>query len=59
MLYNIALKKVHTNADCMKCHYFDKDKKKCKGIGKVCYEYDEKNNTISDPVTNQKVKVGE
>ena len=43
MLYNKQLNKVQTNADCLQCQYFDKKKKKCKGIGKNCFEFDPKN----------------
>ena len=46
MLYNYKLKKVHTNIDCLTCECFDKKKKKCNGIGKICFEYDEKTKTI-------------
>lgn len=51
MLYNKDLKKVQTNADCLTCPLFDKKRKKCKGIGKICFEYDEKTRTAIDPIT--------
>lgn len=58
MLYNTELKKVQTNADCLRCPLFDKKKKKCNGIGKYCFEYDEKTKTIFDPLTKLPKKGG-
>lgn len=51
MLYNKDREKVQTNADCLTCPYFDRAKKKCKGIGKACFEYDPITMTAFDPVT--------
>ena len=59
MLYNIVKKKVITNADCLTCDNFDKFYKKCKGIGKSCFEYDKITNRIVDPVTKKTIKVKE
>lgn len=41
----------------MICQWFDKDKKKCIGIGKVCFEYDAKTNTCIDPKTKLPIKI--
>ena len=57
MLYNKELKKVQTNADCITCTYFDKKKKKCNGIGKNCFEYDEKTKTAIDTITKLPIKL--
>ena len=52
MLYNIKKQSRHTNIDCLTCEHFDKRLKKCVGgIGKTCFEYDEKTMTLIDPVT--------
>lgn len=56
MLYNKNLRKVQTKVDCQTCQYFDKKKKKCNGIGKVCFEYDEKTRTCFDPITKLPIK---
>jgi len=56
MLYNKNLKKVQTKVDCQTCQYFDKKKKKCNGIGKMCFEYDEKTRTCFDPITRLPIK---
>ena len=57
MLYNIEQKKIKTNADCLNCEHFDRFSKKCKGIGKVCFEYDIKTNKIVDPVTKKTITI--
>lgn len=57
MLYNVELKKVKTSSDCITCLYFDKKLKKCKGIGKACFEYDDKTKTVFDPVTKLPIKL--
>lgn len=57
MLYNNNLKKVQTNSQCLTCDKFDKKRKKCLGIGKVCFEYDEKTKTLIDPVTKLPLKI--
>lgn len=52
MLYNNNRKKVKTALDCLTCEYFDQANKKCVGgIGKNCFEYDPKTQTIIDPKT--------
>lgn len=56
MLYNKDKKGRQTNADCLTCPYFDKAKKRCSGIGKRCFEYDEKTMTAIDPVTKLPIK---
>lgn len=57
MLYNKSLKKVQTNIDCLKCQYFDMNNKKCKGIGKNCFEFDPKTRTAIDPVTKLPIRL--
>ena len=57
MLYNNKLKAIHKATDCLTCRCFDKAKKKCGGIGKVCFEYDEKTKTAIDPITKLPIKL--
>lgn len=59
MLYNKKLNKVQTNADCLQCEHFDKKKKKCRGIGKNCFEFDPKTRVAIDPITKLPIKMGE
>ena len=56
MLYNKNLKKVQTMVDCQTCEMFDKKKKKCIGIGKICFEYDPKTRTCFEPITGLPIK---
>ena len=51
MLYNKELKKVKTDIDCLECPHYDKQEKRCKGIGVACFEYDPINQTCIDPIT--------
>lgn len=57
MLYNIDLEKVKTSIDCINCGYFDKVSKKCKGFGVVCFEFDDKTNTLLDPITRMPINL--
>lgn len=57
MLYNNELKKIRTGADCISCKFFDKRKKKCTGIGKICFEFDPKTRTAIDPITKLPIKL--
>jgi hypothetical protein len=57
MLYNIEQKKIKTALDCCSCSHFDKKTKKCNGINKVCFEYDEKTKTVIDGITKLPIKV--
>lgn len=57
MLYNIEKKKVPDLTDCGNCPYFDIVEKKCEGLGKACFEYDETTKTIIDNVTKLPKKV--
>ncbi len=50
MLYNTRKERKTKPADCITCPYFDKKTRKCKGIGKICFEVD-RTNTLIDPVT--------
>lgn len=56
MLYNKDEKKVQQMIDCLTCKYFDKQKKRCYGIGKCCFEYDEKTKTCIDNITKLPIK---
>lgn len=57
MLYNKELKKVKTDVDCLDCKHYDKEQKRCKGIGVTCFEYDPITKTCIDPITQLKIKV--
>lgn len=58
MLYNKNTQSVKTFIDCLNCQYFDKEKKKCiGGVGKNCFEYDPKTQTIIDPKTKLPIKI--
>ena len=59
MLYNKDTKQVKKtigNAQCLECKCFDKEKKVCNGLGKICYEYDEKTKTVIDSITKLPIK---
>ena len=57
MLFNIHEHRPQTNIDCLACPYFDKQEKRCKGIGKRCFEFDKKTGAIYDPVTHLPLKL--
>lgn len=57
MLYNKTEKRIQKMADCLTCQYFDKKLKKCGGIGKTCFEYDELSKTAIDPITQLPIKL--
>ena len=57
MIYNTKLKRVRTMLDCAKCAHFDQITKTCKGLNKICFEYDEKTQTIIDGITKMPRKV--
>ena len=57
MLYNIKDKELKTMNNCVKCAYFDNKTKICNGIGKVCFEYDKKTQTIIDTITKLPIKI--
>lgn len=59
MLFNIEKDAVRTMVDCLECRFFDKNLKKCNGIGKICFEYDEKTKTLYDNITRLPMKKGE
>ena len=56
MLYNKDLDKVQASSHCITCSHFDKKTKICKGLGKVCFEYEPKTKTIFDPVTGLPIR---
>lgn len=51
MIYNRTTKKTQKATDCSVCQYYDRRYKKCNGIGKNCFEYDDKTMLAVDPVT--------
>ena len=55
MLYNNDLKKINKPTNCMTCQWFDKENKRCKGLGKTCFEFDEKTQTCIDPITKMPI----
>lgn len=57
MLFNKNTMKVQSNSDCITCQFFDKTKKKCMGIGKICFEYDPKTRVAIDPITKLPIKL--
>jgi len=57
MLYNKELKKVKQDVDCLECPDYDKQEKRCKGIGKTCFGYDPITQTCIDPITGMAFKV--
>lgn len=57
MLYNKEKEKVRLPCDCIVCEHFDKRLKKCTGLGKVCFYYDEKTKVVIDPITGLQIKL--
>lgn len=57
MLYNKETNKIRKQTDCMTCQYFDKQEKRCRGLGKTCFEFDKKTQTIIDPITKLPIKL--
>ena len=57
MLYNNELKKIHKSTDCMICQWFNKETKRCGGLGKTCFEYDPKTQICIDPITKLPIKL--
>ena len=43
--------------DCANCAHFDRRTKTCNGLNKICFEYDEKTQTIIDGITKMPRKV--
>lgn len=59
MLYNVKKKKVQSIVDCHDCEMFDKRLKKCRGLNKICFVYDETTKTCFDGVTKLPIKINE
>ena len=61
MLYNLEQKRVKKKSvtDCINCPYFNVKLKKCEGLNKNCFLYDEKTKTIVDGVTKLPLKINE
>ena len=57
MLFNKEKGETKKTCHCITCKYFDTKKKKCTGIGKNCFEYDEKTMTAYDPITKMPIKL--
>lgn len=51
MFYNKSKSRIKQSTDCICCEFFDKKKKKCKGFGINCFEFDAITNVAVDPVT--------
>lgn len=57
MLYNREKKAIKTALDCNACPYMNSKTKECKGLGKICFEYDEKTQTCIDPILKLPIKL--
>lgn len=57
MIYNTRLKKIKVITDCPTCPQFDGRTKTCKGLNKICFEYDPKTQTIIDGKTKLPRKI--
>lgn len=57
MLYNLKKRRIKKATDCASCPYFDKATKKCSGMNKNCFLYDEKTKTIVDGITKLPLKI--
>lgn len=57
MLYNKNYRRIKKPIDCMTCACYDKTLKECKGLNKVCFEYDEKTQTLIDGITKLPIKL--
>lgn len=57
MIYNTRLKKIKEITDCPTCPQFDGRTKTCKGLNKICFEYDPKTQTIIDGKTKLPRKI--
>lgn len=51
-LFNIEKKHIKQDLDCIDCSHFDKQEKRCKGIGVACFEFDKTTQTCLDPITH-------
>lgn len=59
MIYNTQLKKIKEITDCPTCPHFDGRTKTCKGLNKICFEYDPKTNLITDGRTKERRSISE
>lgn len=57
MLYNKEKKRVKQGVDCITCQYWDSKLKKCNGLNKNCFEYDEKTQKIIDGITKKAISI--
>lgn len=57
MIYNIDKKEIQSDKLCFGCKYYNEKTRLCSGIGKVCLEFDEKTQTIIDPITKLPLKI--
>ena len=57
MFYNKEKSRVKQSTDCICCQYFNKKEKRCKGIDKNCFVYDEKTQTAFDSKTKLPIKI--
>ena len=57
MLYNKEKKKIKGTGDCFSCSMWENRTKTCRGLNKVCFEYDPKTQTIIDGNTKLPRKI--
>lgn len=57
MLYNLERNKIQQPTDCITCPHFNVQLKKCEGLNKNCFLYDEKTKTAIDGVTKLPIKL--
>lgn len=57
MLYNTEKKKIKGTGDCFSCPMWENRTKTCRGLNKVCFEYDPKTQTIIDGNTKLPRKI--
>lgn len=57
MLYNIELGGIQKPTQCITCPYFNQTLKRCEGLNKNCFLYDDKTDTIIDGVTKLPLKI--
>lgn len=57
MLYNVEKKKIKQEIDCMDCSFYDKEQKKCVGINKNCFEYNDVLGCAIDGITGLQIDI--
>ena len=63
MLYNkdtkTLIKSIGYSSACLECKHYDKERKKCNGLGKSCFEYDPLTKVAIDSITRLPIKFKE